>query len=166
MQCMRNFLLKILLLVLLYKLLPCLKMLTLRSKQLLWSVTPNWIFTTTILMINVSVIVPCFNEQETILQLLEAVNIQSYPLNEIEVIISDGLSTDHTREVISNFQLSNPNLTIRIIENAKRIIPSGLNRAIEIAQGNYIVRLDAHSIPDRDYIKKCINGLDKGMGDN
>ena len=117
-------------------------------------------------MINVSVIVPCFNEQETILQLLEAVNIQSYPLNEIEVIISDGLSTDHTREVISNFQLSNPNLTIRIIENAKRIIPSGLNRAIEISQGNYIVRLDAHSIPDRDYIKKCINGLDKGMGDN
>jgi glycosyltransferase involved in cell wall biosynthesis len=117
-------------------------------------------------MINVSVIVPCFNEQETILQLLEAVNVQSYPLNEIEIIISDGLSTDRTRELISNYQLSHPNLNIRIIDNTKRIIPAGLNRAIEIAQGNYIVRLDAHSIPDGDYIKNCINGLDQGKGDN
>jgi glycosyltransferase involved in cell wall biosynthesis len=117
-------------------------------------------------MINVSVIVPCFNEQETILQLLEAVNVQSYPLNEIEIIISDGLSTDRTRELISNYQLSHPKLNIRIIDNTKRIIPAGLNRAIEIAQGNYIVRLDAHSIPDRDYIKNCINGLDQGKGDN
>jgi succinoglycan biosynthesis protein ExoA len=117
-------------------------------------------------MIKVSVIVPCFNEQETILQLLEAVLNQSYPLNEIEVIIADGLSTDHTRDLISAFQDTHPNFTIRIIDNKKRIIPSGLNRAIEAAQGEYILRMDAHSIPDRDYIKFCINGLEKELGDN
>jgi cellulose synthase/poly-beta-1,6-N-acetylglucosamine synthase-like glycosyltransferase len=117
-------------------------------------------------MIKVSVIVPCFNEQETILQLLEAVLNQSYPLDETEVIIADGLSTDHTRDMIKAFQVNHPNFTIRIIDNKKRIIPSGLNRAIEDAQGEYIVRMDAHSIPDRDYIKYCINGLKKGLGDN
>jgi glycosyltransferase involved in cell wall biosynthesis len=117
-------------------------------------------------MINVSVIVPCFNEQETICQLLEAIYSQSYPINEIEVLIADGLSTDQTRQVINNFRLSHPNLTIRIIDNTKRVIPSGLNRAIEAAQGNYIVRMDAHSIPDRDYIKKSIIGLENGWGDN
>jgi cellulose synthase/poly-beta-1,6-N-acetylglucosamine synthase-like glycosyltransferase len=41
-----------------------------------------------------------------------------------------------------------------------------LNRAIESAQGEYIVRMDAHSIPDREYIKKCISGLESGLGDN
>ena len=117
-------------------------------------------------MIKVSVIVPCFNEQETILQLLEAVINQTYPLDETEVIIADGLSTDRTRDMISAFQVNHPNITIRIIENKKRIIPSGLNRAIEVAQGEYIVRMDAHSIPDRNYIKLCINGLEIGLGDN
>jgi succinoglycan biosynthesis protein ExoA len=117
-------------------------------------------------MIKVSVIVPCFNEQATIRQLLEAVYGQSYPLNEIEVIVADGLSTDQTREVINDFQLSHPDLIIRIIDNIQRIIPSGLNRAIEVAQGKYIVRLDAHSIPDQDYINNCVSGLDKGLGDN
>jgi len=117
-------------------------------------------------MIKVSVIVPCFNEQETILQLLEAVINQSYPLDETEVIIADGLSTDHTRDMINSFQLNHPYFTIKIIDNKKRIIPSGLNLAIEAAQGGYIIRMDAHSIPDRNYIKFCINGLEKGLGDN
>jgi glycosyltransferase involved in cell wall biosynthesis len=117
-------------------------------------------------MIKVSVIVPCFNEQATIQQLLEAVYGQSYPINEIEVIVADGLSTDHSRDVIRDFQAYHQGLSIRIIDNIKRAIPSGLNRAIEAAQGNYIVRMDAHSIPDRNYIKNCINGLDKGLGDN
>ena len=117
-------------------------------------------------MTNVSVIVPCLNEQNTIVQLLQAIYGQSYPLDEIEVIIADGLSTDHTREVISAFQSSHSNFKIKIIDNTKRVIPSGLNRAIESAQGDYIVRMDAHSIPDKDYIKKCVDRLDKGLGDN
>jgi len=117
-------------------------------------------------MINVSVIVPCYNEQATICQLLEAIYNQTYPLDEVEVVIADGLSSDHTRAEINNFQLSHPKLDIRIIDNIRRIIPSGLNRAIEAAKGKYILRLDAHSIPNRDYIQKCVKGLEEGSGDN
>lgn len=117
-------------------------------------------------MTKVSLIIPCYNEQATISQLLDAIECQSYPQDEIEVIVSDGLSTDRTREVIKAYQVNHPNLLIRIIDNNKRIIPSALNRAIEAAHGTYIIRMDAHSIPDRDYIKNCINDLDKGLGDN
>jgi succinoglycan biosynthesis protein ExoA len=116
-------------------------------------------------MINVSVVIPCFNEQDTIQKLLDAIYSQSYPLNEIEVMIADGLSTDNTRDVINKFIYAHSNLSIKIIDNNKRIIPSGLNRAIESAQGEYIVRMDAHSIPNREYIKKCVNGLESGLGD-
>ena len=56
-------------------------------------------------MIKVSVIVPCYNEQATIRQLLDAIYNQSYPKNEVEVVIADGLSTDHTRTVITDYQL-------------------------------------------------------------
>jgi succinoglycan biosynthesis protein ExoA len=117
-------------------------------------------------MIKVSVIVPCFNEEATICQLLEAIKKQSYPLNEIEVVIADGLSTDQTRDKIKEFQLNHPDLVIRVVENKHRVIPSGLNRAIEAARGKYILRLDAHSIPNCDYIQKCVKGLEDGLGDN
>ncbi len=117
-------------------------------------------------MINVSVIVPCFNEQATICQLLEAIYGQTYPINEIEVVVADGLSTDRTRAEINKFRINHPQLEIRIIDNVRRIIPSGVNRAIEAAKGKYILRLDAHSIPSHDYIQNCVKGLEEGMGDN
>jgi len=117
-------------------------------------------------MINLSVVVPCYNEEATICQLLDAIHGQTYPLSEIEVVISDGMSTDHTREKITGFQATHPELNIRIVDNIRRVIPSGLNRGIEAAQGKYIIRMDAHSIPNRDYIQKCIHNLEKGLGDN
>ncbi|MFN2111825.1 MAG: glycosyltransferase, partial [Anaerolineales bacterium] len=48
----------------------------------------------------VSLIVPCYNEQDTIQDLLAAICEQDYPLAELEVVISDGMSTDATRERI------------------------------------------------------------------
>lgn len=117
-------------------------------------------------MVNVSVIVPCYNEEATICQLLEAIYDQTYPLGEIEVVIADGLSTDNTRQRIRDFQISHPELDIRIVDNNRRVIPSGLNRAIEASHGKYILRMDAHSIPSCDYIQNCLKGLDEGLGDN
>ena len=117
-------------------------------------------------MINVSVIIPCFNEEASIYQLLEAIVNQSYPLDELEVVIADGLSTDHTREKIEEFKHKHPKLDIQVVDNKQQVIPSGLNRAIEAAQGKYILRLDAHSIPSREYIQKCVQGLEQGLGDN
>ncbi len=117
-------------------------------------------------MTDVSLIVPCYNEETTIRQLLDAIGCQSFPLDEIEVVIADGLSTDQTREVIDNYRASHPGMVIRIIDNPKRIIPSGLNRAIEASRGKYIIRMDAHSIPDRDYIKNCVHDLEEGRGEN
>jgi len=117
-------------------------------------------------MSKVSVIVPCYNEQARIEQLLFALYGQSYPLNEIEVIIADGMSTDQTRTVINRFRETHSNLEVKIIDNIKRAIPSGVNRAIEVAQGEYLVRIDAHSIPDRDYLRNCVLALDSNKGDN
>ena len=114
----------------------------------------------------VSIIVPCFNEQDTIRQLLEAIYLQDYSRSKIEVVIADGMSTDHTRDVILDFVNSHPDLKVQIIDNQKRIIPSGLNRAIEASKGEIILRLDAHSVPQPDYVSLCVNGLSNGMGEN
>lgn len=117
-------------------------------------------------MPQVSIIIPCFNEQSTIQLLLEAIRTQSYPVGDMEIIISDGMSTDQTKHVILEYQQSHPELNVRIVDNTKRTIPSSLNRAIEAAQGEFIVRLDAHSIPDSRYVEHCVNDLKHSKGDN
>lgn len=114
----------------------------------------------------VSIIVPCYNEQATINSLLEAIYAQEYPRTEMEVIISDGMSTDSTRTVISAFQRAHPDLAIRVIDNRARTIPSGLNLAIDAALGRYILRLDAHCVPYPDYVARSIRALEDGLGSN
>ena len=114
----------------------------------------------------VSVIVPCYNEQNTILLLLEAIYAQTYPRPQMEVVIADGLSKDQTRWQIADFQARHPDLTMQIVDNPNRTIPSGLNQAIQAAQGEMIVRLDAHSVPQPDYVARCVTALEQGFGDS
>ncbi len=115
---------------------------------------------------DVSVIVPCYNEQQTIHLLLEALLAQSFPLAKMEVIIADGMSTDRTRQRIADFQATHPTLQIRVVDNPKRTIPAALNCAIQAAQGEYIVRLDAHSMPAHDYVSRCVGALQADFGKN
>ncbi len=114
----------------------------------------------------VSIIVPCYNEEKTIHHLLNAILAQTYPHAQMELIISDGMSTDGTRQVVANFQNEHTDFNIRVIENTVRTIPSGLNQAIRHARGEFIVRLDAHSIPIREYVERCVAAHQAGKGDN
>ncbi len=117
-------------------------------------------------MPTVSIIVPCYNEERTIRLLLDAIYRQTFRRDEMEVILADGMSTDRTREVVAAFQSEHPGLAICVVDNPKRIIPAGLNRAIEAANGEYLVRLDAHSVPADDYVQRCIEALQAGKGEN
>jgi glycosyltransferase involved in cell wall biosynthesis len=114
----------------------------------------------------VSIIVPCYNEQATIRQLLEAIYHQTYPRAEMEVVIADGFSTDATREEIATFQGEYPDLVIHIVDNTGRTIPSAVNCALEASHGETIVRMDAHSRPYPNYVERCLSALEAGLGDN
>lgn len=117
-------------------------------------------------MPKVSIIIPCYNEQTTIRLLLEALRSQTFPHTDAEVIISDGMSTDGTRDEIAAFQKDFPDLAVRVMDNTQRSIPSAVNRALEVSRGEIIVRLDAHSKPYPDYVEKCVNLLEAGVADN
>jgi glycosyltransferase involved in cell wall biosynthesis len=114
----------------------------------------------------VSVIVPCYNEQSTIRQLLEALRLQTFSRTEMEVVIADGMSTDGTRDAIASFQKDFPDLKVCVVNNKLRNIPSGLNRALEAARGEIIVRLDGHAQPYPDYVENCVKAHMAGRGDN
>jgi len=114
----------------------------------------------------VSIIIPCYNEQDTITELLEAIHGQTWPRSSLEVVIADGMSTDRTRERVADYQADHPELDIQVVDNPGRIIPSALNCAIQAARGRFIVRLDAHSKPYPDYVERCVTALEDGLGEN
>ena len=114
----------------------------------------------------VSIIVPCYNEEATIRHLLEAVLVQTYPREHLELVISDGLSTDRTRDVIATFQKEHADLSVRVVDNKVKTIPSGLNQAIRESRGEIIVRLDAHSMPIPEYVERCVAAHQSGKGEN
>jgi succinoglycan biosynthesis protein ExoA len=114
----------------------------------------------------VSVIVPCYNEQSTIRLLLDALHQQTYPRAQMEVIISDGMSQDRTREAVAAFQKDFPDLEVRLVDNLLRNIPSGVNRGIEASRGELIVRFDGHAQPYPDYVENCVKAHGEGRGAN
>jgi len=117
-------------------------------------------------MPSVSIIIPCFNEQDTICKLLGAVYAQTFPRADLEMVIADGMSTDGTRAEIAAFADDHPDLHIAMADNPAHSIPSALNCALKEAQGEIIVRLDAHSVPYPDYIERCVADLQAGLGEN
>lgn len=115
---------------------------------------------------SVSVVIPCRNEEKTIHAVLDALRQQTYPQDLVEVVVADGLSTDATRTVIAAYQKRQPEMNLQLVDNPSRSIPSGVNAAIRAAHGEVIVRMDAHALPNADYIERCVHALMEGLGDN
>jgi len=116
--------------------------------------------------IEISIIVPCFNEERTIQLLLQAILNQNIEPEKMQVVIADAMSTDNTRSKIEEFAFKNSRLSIRIVDNIRRTIPAAINLAANSAQGDYLLRLDAHSVPDSNYIQNSIDLLRSGKAQN
>ncbi|HEX8707361.1 MAG TPA: glycosyltransferase family 2 protein [Pyrinomonadaceae bacterium] len=110
---------------------------------------------------SVSVVIPCYNEERFIGKVLENLAAQ-YSSQRYEIIVVDGQSTDRTREVISDFTVRHPELRVRLVDNPARYIPVGLNLGIREAHNEIIVRMDAHSVPSENYVRRCVEVLGDG----
>ena len=96
-------------------------------------------------MILLSVIIPVFNEESTILSLLQKVCSVSLPDGvERDIVVVDDCSEDRTWEILNDFLHSNPDLPVRIFRHEKnKGKGAALRRAIREAKGHYIVIQDA-----------------------
>lgn len=107
---------------------------------------------------------PIRNEARYIRRSLGAVLTQDYPAERIEVIVADGMSTDGTREIIQSLQVEHPNL--HLIDNLGKFVPTGLNAAIRQATGDIVIRVDGHTEIAPDYVRQCVETLERTGADN
>ncbi|MFN8009002.1 MAG: glycosyltransferase family 2 protein [Terriglobia bacterium] len=105
----------------------------------------------------VTVVIPIRNEERRIAECLESLIDQSYPHDRMEILLMDGHSVDQTRLVAKKFCERYP--FIRLMDNPKKIVPVALNLGIHAASGEIIIRMDAHTYYDRDYVAKCVETL-------
>lgn len=110
----------------------------------------------------VSVICPIYNEEKYIEKCIESVLGQDYPQDRIEVLFVDGMSTDRTREIVSEY--SNKYTQIRMLDNKLRIVPYSMNIGIEAAKGDVIVRIDGHAEYPTNYVSTLVHHLDVQEG--
>jgi glycosyltransferase involved in cell wall biosynthesis len=112
-------------------------------------------------METVSVIIPCYNEERFIGNALEQLAHQ-FELDRYEIIVVDGLSEDDSRTVIEDFKRRRPDVSVSLVENPARNIPTALNLGIAAAKGSVIARMDAHAAPSDGYIRRCVEVLQAG----
>ena len=87
----------------------------------------------------ISVIIPAYNSEKTILRALESVNSQTF--KPIEIIVINDYSSDKTEEVVKSFKSE---ITIIFLSNETNKGPSySRNRGIRSSNGNWIAFLDA-----------------------
>ncbi len=115
-------------------------------------------------MVQVSIIVPCRNEEKFIAKCLDSIILQDFPKDKLEILVIDGMSENGTREVLKKYQENYP--FIKILDNPKKITPSALNIGIKNSKGKIIIRMDSHADYKKDYISKCVRYLKKYNADN
>ena len=101
-----------------------------------------------------SLIIPCYNEENYIIQCLESIKRFDYDKRLLEIIIVDGNSTDKTQVLIKSFIKNNADLNVLYLVNFDKFVPISLNMAINVSTSKYIVRLDAHSLYPENYLSE------------
>lgn len=102
--------------------------------------------------LDISVVVPTYNEEEYIEDCLEALLDAENPHGSTEILIVDGRSEDRTREIVRRYKEEVDHL--ELFDNPERTTPEAMNIGMERAEGNVISFISGHStVPDDFFVK-------------
>lgn len=103
-------------------------------------------------MTRASIIIPVYNKEKYLEETLKSVDKQT--VNDVEVIIIDDQSTDHSMDIISDFKSNTKKKQVKIIQNDRNMgVSYSRNIGIEESSSDYITFLDADDLLDKDFMK-------------
>ena len=103
---------------------------------------------------NISVVIPAHNEESFIGSVLKALNNQSIPRNEYEIIVIDNNSTDKTIEVAKQLGAD------KIIKELRQGTNIARQRGVEASKGEIVAFLDADCVPPSSWLENIIKNLE------
>jgi len=107
-------------------------------------------------MVKVTVYISCYNYEKYVKKAIDSVLNQDY--DDYEIFIFDDGSTDNSREVIKNYEGID---YVRVVFQENMGLLKTANKVVKIANGEYIVRLDADDYWDKDFLKELMREIEE-----
>ena len=106
----------------------------------------------------ISVIIPAYNEEKSIVHSVASVLGNNYPQEKIQIIVVNDGSTDKTEEIIKTFVLNHEIENVIIVSQENKGKAHALNNGIKnFATGELIMCLDADSYLEYDAILRAVS---------
>ena len=103
--------------------------------------------------LDVSVVVPSYNNRDALELTLASFNCQTYPSHRYEVIVVDDGSSDDTEELVNSFEAP---YSLHYFKQRNAGRSKARNVGIRMARGNILILNDADSIPVPDFITQHV----------
>lgn len=104
----------------------------------------------------VTLLIPAFNEAESIEATIQNKLRQHYPPEQLEIIVVSDESTDGTDEIVQAIAAQEPRVQL-IRQEPRQGKTSGLNLAVPMAKGEIIIFSDANSQYDPNAVQELVN---------
>jgi cellulose synthase/poly-beta-1,6-N-acetylglucosamine synthase-like glycosyltransferase len=96
-----------------------------------------------------SIIIPVRNEEALLGKCLESLERLDYPKSQLEIIISDGLSTDNTVEIAKDHKA-------KVVRNEAQTVAPGRNAGFQYSKGDFIAFSDADCTMDKNWLNNAL----------
>jgi glycosyltransferase involved in cell wall biosynthesis len=103
----------------------------------------------------VTVVVPCYNDGEFLLENLDSLQEQTYRNFEV-VVVNDGSTDPKTLEVLDNLEQKFHSLDLRVYSQTNQGLPGARNRGVREARGQWVMMLDADDKLAAAHLEKAV----------
>jgi len=104
----------------------------------------------------VSVIIPAYNEQDTLPHCLDSIVKLEYPLNKLQIIMVNDQSTDNTLKVAEAFRKKHKDIDMKVITGKHQGKSGALNLGVKHSKYDLILTLDADVTLEKGTIKELV----------
>lgn len=108
---------------------------------------------TPVAAVPVTVVLPTRDERAHLRDCLDTLLAQDYP-GPIEILVVDGGSVDGTPAIAARHAPS-----VRVVDNPRVTAAAAMNLGLEHATADIVVRADAHTLYEPDYVRRCVEIL-------
>ncbi len=103
---------------------------------------------------HITITIATYNAEKTVEEVLQSIQMQTYPQDKIEVIVVDDGSTDRTVEIVQQF-------TNILIEQENKGTANAHTRGLKEASGKYIFVLSHDSYAAVDWVERSVKSFKK-----